>query len=285
MSCLQTISIQSKNGRVNVPCGRCHACKAKRRHDWSFRLAEELKVAKTAYFITLTYDDINLVYGSSERATLCKRDVQLFLKRLRKEQIKIHKRDNHTSSYIKQHRIRYYACGEYGEKSQRPHYHIILFNLLEELKPFVVDVWALGHAHVGECNPKTIAYTTKYVLKSPMEKHGDIEREFSLMSRKPALGENYLKKNKKFHLENKTTTVRNDSGGLQRMPRYYKDKIFTKYQKEKISERDLKAASKAALKEESRIKRLGNEVGKYQLDQLSHRIAMQDKGISKSEIL
>ena len=59
-------------------------------------------------YITLTYNDDHLPANGS----LQPRDLQLFWKRLRKAR---------TPG------IRYYACGEYGDQTARPHYHAIIF--------------------------------------------------------------------------------------------------------------------------------------------------------------
>lgn len=124
-------------------------------------------------FVTLTYDDQHLRLNDDLEPTLCKRDLQLFFKRLRK-------------------RIgpfRYYACGEYGENTQRPHYHAILFGVSPLLEPTILKEWKNGFIFVGSVARESMQYVAGYVTK----KLGDatdrnVAREFSVMSLRPALG-------------------------------------------------------------------------------------------------
>lgn len=103
--------------------------------------------------------------------SLNKRDVQLFLKRLRKS----HKDPNSP--------IKYYAVGEYGGRSRRPHYHIIAFSTdISKVQP----AWGLGNVHYGTVNGASIGYTLKYITKPktvPKHMNDDREPEFSLMSK------------------------------------------------------------------------------------------------------
>jgi len=88
MECISPITLKvqnprNKDGKVIVPCGKCINCLTNRRESWIIRLVEHFKT-QSATFITLTYDQKNLTFANSEFATLVKRDVQLFFKRLRK---------------------------------------------------------------------------------------------------------------------------------------------------------------------------------------------------------
>ena len=115
---------------IQIPCGKCIGCRLDYSRQWANRLMLESEYHDSAYFVTLTYNEGNLplhyyVDGSTGEAfpaaTLVKRDVQLFMKRLRK-------------AFPDQH-IRFYCAGEYGDESLRPHYHLILFGLkLDDLQ-------------------------------------------------------------------------------------------------------------------------------------------------------
>lgn len=96
---------------VQVPCGQCLECRIQQTRVWADRCVLEAKQWNDNYFITLTYDDCNVPSNGS----LNKRDYQLFLKRLRKR--------------FPDTKIRYLISGEYGDRSMRPHFHLILFNL------------------------------------------------------------------------------------------------------------------------------------------------------------
>lgn len=96
-----------------IACGRCMRCKLKRASDWAIRIVHEASLYSDNCFITLTYDDANVPDGRS----LVKSDFQKFMKRLRKFSVKSRGRS-----------LRYYACGEYGDRFGRPHYHAILLD-------------------------------------------------------------------------------------------------------------------------------------------------------------
>lgn len=93
---------------LDLPCGQCIGCRLERSRRWAVRIMHEASLHKRNCFITLTYDEKNLPKNGS----LQLEHVQLFLKRLRR------------GSQIP---LRYFLCGEYGEKSARPHYHLCLF--------------------------------------------------------------------------------------------------------------------------------------------------------------
>lgn len=136
---------------VLVPCGKCPACLSNKRNEWSFRLMEEVKRSTSAAFITLTYHP-KFVPDSG----VSKRHVQLFLKRLRKNQKNGKK-------------IRYYFVAEYGSKTGRPHYHSILFNA-EGGEEAIRKAWMLkdseiGLIHYGKVTEASIRYVTKYVIQ------------------------------------------------------------------------------------------------------------------------
>ena len=99
---------------IQVPCGKCLECRIQYARSWADRCVLEAKQYKYNYFVTLTYDDAFL----PNRNSLCPKDLQLFIKRLRK----------HYSKKYPGVKVRFLASGEYGDLSWRPHYHIILFN-------------------------------------------------------------------------------------------------------------------------------------------------------------
>src|SRR5690625_7067719 len=98
MQCPSPISIKDPNGqhswqRIQVPCGKCGACKHNRRADWSFRLQQELRDAESALFLTLTYSDENLPVTENGEITLRKKDTQLF----RVSTVRLNRSEEHTS--------------------------------------------------------------------------------------------------------------------------------------------------------------------------------------------
>lgn len=160
-----------KTGEGPFPCGKCADCRIRRASDWSFRLMEEEKVSSSSLFLTLTYDTEHVPITKAGFMSLNKRDVQLFIKRLRKG----HK-DNDS-------KIKYYAVGEYGGRSRRPHYHVIAFSAdVSKVQP----AWQLGSVHYGTVSGASVGYTLKYMTKNrtvPCHQNDDRVPEFSLMSK------------------------------------------------------------------------------------------------------
>jgi hypothetical protein len=211
--------IYSNDRQVPVPCGKCPACLSRRTSVWTFRLKTHAKNAISSHFITLTYDTRFVPISSRGFLTLDKRDVQLYFKRLRK----LHGK-NHEP-------LKYYLAGEYGSKTFRPHYHIILFNANIEL---IHKAWDKGEVHIGELTEASAAYTAKYINKGkiiPMHKNDDRLPEFSLMSKK--LGLNYL--SEKIIRYHRTDIERNfitlEDGKKISMPRYFREKIWTEQER------------------------------------------------------
>ena len=113
MRCTSPITINDRQ----FNCGHCMACRINYKRMWSLRLIYELSTNNSASFVTLTYKEEFLPQNS----TLVKKDLQDFFKRLR---INL-KREYHEFTP----KIKYYACGEYGDDKQRPHYHAIIYGL------------------------------------------------------------------------------------------------------------------------------------------------------------
>ena len=99
-----------------VPCGKCELCTEKKANEWSTRsMCESQTSCSPPIFFTLTYNDFCLPSNGVR-----KRACQRFMKRFR----------INLERYMKcKCNIRYYMCSEYGSKTQRPHYHGILWNL------------------------------------------------------------------------------------------------------------------------------------------------------------
>lgn len=204
------------------------ACRIARTAEWSLRIQHELK-GKDGCFITLTYENM------PPNGSLVKEDLVKFMKRLRK-------RLNLP--------IKFYACGEYGEINERPHYHLIIIgwnpddlvsptNNGKNVSPFLYKVWPEGFNSVGSITPKSVAYVCGYVRKKltgqmAKEKYGDRIPPFSLMSK--GLGKEYVIQNAQRLNDKGYVTVR---GSKVPIPRYYKEylkKTMEDY-KEKAMER------------------------------------------------
>lgn len=216
MHCTKPIRLQTKailqkySEGLEVPCGKCTACRIKKRQEWSTRMLHEMDSHKDSVFITLTYKGEEYDNGS-----LSKKDLQKFFKRLRKNLIS--------------RKIRYFACGEYGEKKARPHYHAIIFglSLRPEDKQLIQDSWGLGHVEFGICEPASIAYTAQYIDK----KFSGIQgyEEYQAQNREPVfrlsslgLGKNFCDKNADQLIQQKCLST---NGIKQSIPRYYLNRL------------------------------------------------------------
>lgn len=200
----------------------------RRTSGWSFRLVKEGDISNSALFVTLTYDTKYVPITKKGYLTLCKDDVQRFFKRLRK---------------LTNEKIKYFIVGEYGTQKMRPHYHIILFNANREM---IARAWAkdgreLGSIFIGDVSEASIGYTLKYMQKPgkiPIHQNDDRQKEFQLMSK--GLGKSYLtQKMIKWHkddLEQRMYIPMKDGKKIA-MPRYYKDKMYSESEKNRIARR------------------------------------------------
>lgn len=221
MQCLQPIRVK---GQL-MPCGRCPNCMRNKQNSWVFRLNEELKISPYTYFFTLTYRDADLNYAcyvSEKRVFPClsKRDLQLFLKRLRK------------NTKVK---FKYHICGEYGPTTLRPHYHGLLFCQQPLHADDVLSAWnhqdLLGKCFEACWSRSAVGYVSKYLCKTPflpdyIRLSEKCYRPFTLSSK--GLGLSFLECNSQ--LVNKKISQLEDfvvlDGQKLPMPKYYRDKLF-----------------------------------------------------------
>lgn len=137
-------------------------------------------------FITLTYSEEHI----PEHGSLKPRDVQLFLKKLRAR-----------LTVLGLPGVRFYAVGEYGDKTWRPHYHVALFGLSvpvvlgKHVPPcscLLCVSWSFGLVHVGRIMVESAAYVAAYTVKKMTQvtdpRLAGRHPEFSRMSRKPGIG-------------------------------------------------------------------------------------------------
>ncbi|AXH77400.1 MAG: replication initiator protein [Microviridae sp.] len=230
MACERPIIL--KDHLTTVPCRRCIFCLQEKRDNWTFRVGQEYKKARTAYFITLTYDDQHLPIDNKGRAYLDKKQLVGFLKRLRirneREIEKYWRARENSTPMPKMAKTKYFACGEYGSKKKRPHYHIIVFNLFPNTLKYLNELWTEGNIDLKIAKAGAIHYTSGYLLKQTAVIKDGHARQFIIASQH--MGEHYLK-NAMYHSENLTAkcSINGFSIGL---PSNFRNKIFTKEQKE-----------------------------------------------------
>lgn len=153
-----------------ISCGKCIGCRLRRAAQWAVRLTHEAKYHEEVCFITLTYSEEHLPPDGS----LNKKHLQDFWKRLRAHVAR-------SGLYPAGHRLRYLACGEYGENLKRPHYHAALFGVafLQDRRPYgrarngqpkwtsatLDELWGKGRTEIGTLTLKSANYTAGYTTK------------------------------------------------------------------------------------------------------------------------
>lgn len=191
---------------LELPCGVCVGCRLQRSRETAIRCMHEASLHEENVFATLTYAPQNLPADLG----LNYRHIQLFLKRLRKA--------------ILPELIRFYVCGEYGDRTSRPHYHALLFGLsLPDRRfykvaksgdhlftsKFLDEQWKLGGCIVGDVSFESAAYCARYIMKKQLGSQttdsreifnpetGEVfkrSHEFCRQSLKPGLGSGFFLK-------------------------------------------------------------------------------------------
>jgi len=238
---------------INISCGQCIGCRLERSRQWAIRCMHEASMHENNCFITLTFSPEGLAKRNAEFRKEEKthpervigwnpvgvhpRDYQLFMKRLRK----------------KFQGVRYYYCGEYGEKNNRPHYHACLFNInfadkqlykMSNGIPLYVsetleEIWPYGFVTIGDVTFESAAYVARYVMKKVNGEQAKqdgtyvrhdaetgeasfVKPEFNAMSRRPGIGKTWFEKYKEDVYPNDFVILR---GKKCRPPKYY-DKLL-----------------------------------------------------------
>lgn len=216
---------------MQLPCGQCIGCRLEKSRQWAVRCMHEKQLHEDNCFVTLTYAPEH----EPEGGTLVKRDLVLFMKRLRKEM---------------GNGIRFYACGEYGERLGRPHYHLILFGCDFPDKKFYSSakrgeklytsdclrkLWPFGHNVIGDVTFDSCAYVARYIMKKVtgdnagshyqvLDENGvvyDQLPEFTNMSRRPGIGLPWFEKFGDHSYKFDKVVI---NGKEVRPPRYYDTK-------------------------------------------------------------
>lgn len=253
----QEIKKKLKAGTAQiVPCGQCLECRINYAKNWACRCEVESYYHKNNHFITLTYDDEHVpvrdihtkeeyrglnnpldYYGKGKRyeaLTLRKKDIQDFLKRLRKWA------STHGGYENPEQGIRVFYCGEYGSKGERPHYHMLVYGLIipdlkvecrkkgyeHDSSEIISKLWGNGLIDIGGVDYLSCQYVSRYIVKKQLGKGAEgyyekkgIDKEFIQMSLKPAIGLQYYID----HMDEiySIDTIYLKAGRRQRPPRYF----------------------------------------------------------------
>ena len=206
-----------KGSIIALPCGKCLACRINKSKDWAVRCCLEASCYDDNYFVTFTYSDDKLPGD-----------------------LKLHR--EHLTDFIKRLRhyypgVRYFGCGEYGSRTKRPHYHLILFNFpIKDLRCVskgslggyyyeskqLEKIWSHGNILIGEVSYSSCAYVARYATK---KLYGSPSNdEFICMSTKPGLGYTWLQDH--FDIFDKDVICGPfGSSKVSKIPRYF-EKVF-----------------------------------------------------------
>lgn len=243
------------DGTAPRPCGRCLSCLKSRAWKWTSRIILETLNHEKSSFITLTYNEENLpdqhpVTGKMVFPTVDPNHLKNFIKRIRRAS------PNTT--------LRYYAIGEYGDRSWRPHYHLALFGYTpcfhgqtrkrkhSEGKSccpqcdLIQKCWSdpktkqpFGGIDNGTLEPASAAYIAGYITKKLHKPengalHGRYP-EFSRMSRKPGLGALTMEKLSPVLLTDLGNEALNEHGDVPTLMTYGQQSlVLDRYLREQI---------------------------------------------------
>lgn len=246
-----------KTGKATIiPCGQCLQCRINHAKNWATRLELEAQSYNNVQFLTLTYDDEHvpvvdaytgetkeglttaeaidlynqqaMVYIKAEkpeeaakigwtyrlRLTLRKRDIQQFCDRLNK-----YCQSNGLLERGKSN-IRYFYCGEYGDQTHRPHYHMILYGVKIPdpilwsknngnplfTSEMMTKEWGKGNVLIGAATYESMQYVARYALKKTINNpskqwwiDAGMEPEFISMSNKPGIGREWFENHKSIY--------------------------------------------------------------------------------------
>lgn len=257
-----------------IPCKQCIGCRLESSRTWANRGYLESKMYDENWFVTVTYKD-EYLYVPEEITTsdeitytndnddwkgcLVKEDLKKFIHNVRQKWKRKFDFDG----------IRFMACGEYGEEGERPHYHIIFFNMhipLEDLydtkiindnvyyKSHLLDeCWNnKGFVEISEATWNDIAYTARYITKKingteseyVYAERGQI-KEFFNVSRMPGIGEPYFREHYKEIYKNDEIIVKNLEGIISCKPPKYFDDLYEKMDPEAFEKIKIKRRRRA----------------------------------------
>ena len=206
---------------VPVGCGNCIECRRKKANEWKVRLNEELKSNKGT-FVTLSFkeeklDELCKELKVNECNAVAKLAVKRFNERYRKKNGKA---------------IRHWLISELGHNNtERLHIHGILFEIIS--KKDLEKYWKYGMVYTGyECSLKTINYVIKYITKIDKD-HKGFKSEI-LCS--PGIGKNYIGTTTENQYKGTQTKeyYRLQNGQKISLPIYYRNKIYSEEQREKL---------------------------------------------------
>lgn len=219
-----------KAANLWVGCGRCLQCRADYAQQWATRAVHEAQEHDINGFWTITYRDSAL---PPDRG-LVPRHLSLFWGRVRISCVR-------RPDLWLGDRLRYVACGEYGTRTKRPHYHAIVFGLMprDAHRPdpkalmhseLLDEIWGLGSIGIGTFSKASAQYVAQYTIKAQQREYADedgvvLHRPFLRASRRPAIGLSWLER---FAPDLSQGFALADTDAVK-IPRYYRKKLAELY--------------------------------------------------------
>lgn len=221
---------------IDIECGHCYECKRKKARNWRIRMAEQLRETPTAVFFTGTFTDqriekISRKYGiDKENANeIATKETRLFLERIRR---------------VLGKSVKHWIVTEKGHtNTRRIHIHGIFFAQdgmsQQSLIWLLKNNWIAGYSYNGKyVNERTINYVSKYLTKTDLD---NVDFEGKVLA-SPGLGRNFVKSWNgrqikyipKTDIQRTTETYTFRNGAKAPLPKYYKEKLFTEDEREKL---------------------------------------------------
>lgn len=260
---------------VKLPCGQCIGCRLQYSREWAIRIQKESTLYEQNWFLTLTYDTEHLPWIDSVNTTtgevilgnpLYPKHLTKFMKDIRRQ----------WEYHFNHEGIRFFACGEYGELYERPHYHICLMNFPIPEEELVLEthnmegdaiysceriekIWGKGMVRLGALTWQSAAYVARYMVKKQKgpeseayyHSKGQIP-EFTRMSRRPGIGREWYEQHKEEIYKNDEIFIPGKKGAKKLKPAKYFDRLYDIEQPTRME--SIKAMRKASMTRGQRLK-------------------------------
>jgi len=273
-------------------CGKCLPCLMKRKSQWSLRLVEQMRNSFSAYFVTLTYDNKYLPFGD-DGYSANKNDHTHFIKWLKyyenekvlskRKAVSLEEDQRRQLKIKSEGNLAYYGVIEYGAKYGRPHFHYILFNVVDTYN--IGNAWSsqikisrgvyapgfnYGKIDIQECNVNTIDYVLKYMVKPYQEENESKQREVSFMSK--GLGKTLATPEIINHIKRpEGNSLLNSRGTKVGIPRYFQKLFLSEEEREKKSKYIQKQKDSKDKWKEDNYKRLRINQSLVELNAIANR--------------
>jgi hypothetical protein len=216
---------------VPVGCTKCIECRKQKAREWQVRLQEEIRKGTKGEFVTLTFsnESVKELIGVIKKESINIKGYELdneiatvgvrrFLERWRKK-------------YKKS--VRHWLVTELGHNgTENIHMHGIIWT---DKKEEIEKIWKYGYVYIGEwVNVETVNYIIKYIMKTD-EKHKEYKSKILTSAGIGSGYENRMDAKRNKYKKNETIeTYKTKSGHKLSLPIYYRNKIYSEEEREKL---------------------------------------------------